>query len=203
MSDINEAKRIGNIELERLVEKAEKLANDIPTSSKKLNELEKYNKELYRKLYQANNIIQQFKKIKKEVPTLRDMDDKGRALAKRNLEKLIKELEKYSKEVGLGKVDAAIVSAKNKGEETGRVKVKKDAWKEKVKGYMPKKAVAESVIDKEKILDVAYEELSKSGVEVGEADLEKKVNKVLKKASSEKEAIKSIKELLQKEAVNA
>jgi hypothetical protein len=60
-TQIDEARRIGNVTLNKLIKRAKKASSDIPTGKKKMNELEKYDKELYRKLYKANNLIERLK----------------------------------------------------------------------------------------------------------------------------------------------
>lgn len=192
---IDEAKRIGNTELEKLIKKGKKFSSDIPNTTKKMNELNKYDKELYRKLYKANNIIERLNGWAKRVPTLRDMDDKGRSSAKKSLERIVSDLEKLSKEVNLSKVDKAIVQAQKRAEEKARQTRKNESFRDKVKRYLP-----EAAIDKENVMNAAYDmALEVYGDDVKSKVVKEMVDKALKKANSEKEAIGILKKMFRYE----
>ena len=190
-TDITEAKRTGNTELEKLVKKGKDLASDIPNKASKMNELERYDKALYRKLYKANNVIERLNGWAKKVPTLRDMDDKGRASSKKSLKSIVSELEKLSKEVNLSQVDKSIVQAKKKKEMEQNVMKKKEPFKEKVKRNMK-----EAAVDKEEVMNAAYDiALEIYGEDVKSSIVKEMVDKALKKANSEKEAIGILKKM--------
>ena len=197
-TQLNEARRIGNTTLNKLLKRAKKASSDIPTEKKKMNELEKHNKELYRKLYKANNLIERLKGWEKKVPTLKDMDDKGRASAKKSLQKIGDELEKLSKEVNLSQVDKAIVQAqkgveqKQRKKETKQKESRRGMWENRVRTYL--KTMNEA-IDKEDVRDAAYDfAVQIYGDDVDSDTVEEMVNKAMKKAN--KDGAKTTKEAI-------
>lgn len=197
-SNVNEAKKIGNTTLNKLLKRAKDAASDIPTDKKKMNELEKYDKALYRKLYKANNLIERLKGWEEKVPTLRDMDDKGRASAKKSISKIADDLESLSKEVNLNKVDKAIVQAqkgaeqKKRASETKEKESRRGMWEQKVRTYL--KTVNEA-IDKGDVRDAAYDfAVEIYGDDVDSDTVEEMVEKAMKKAK--KDGAKSTKEAI-------